>query len=161
MIVVLMGVSGSGKSTIGKELAEQLGWSFYDADDYHPTTNVAKMQQAIPLTDEDRTPWLQALAELIGAAQARSEDIVLACSALKKAYRDYLDHQHAVVKYVHLSASPELIRQRLEARRGHFMNPYLLESQFDTLEPPEGAILVDIAPSPDAIVAEIRRRLGI
>src|SRR4051812_13570583 len=147
-LVVLMGVSGSGKSTIGRTLARQLGWSFHDADDYHPAANVSKMHRGIPLTDADRVPWLEALARLIDGAGARGADIILACSALKRAYRDFLHGSRGPVSYVLLDASPELIRRRLLARRGHFMDPNLLASQFELLEVPEDAVRVDIAPGP-------------
>jgi gluconokinase len=161
MIIVLMGVSGSGKTTVGKELARQLGWSFYDADDYHPAVNLAKMRAGVPLTDEDRLPWLQTLARLIDVAELQGEDVVLACSALKQAYRDHLAREGAAVNYVFLSASPELIRRRLEARRGHFMNTRLLASQLETLELPAGAIRIDVGPGPEVIAAEVRRGLRI
>jgi gluconokinase len=161
MIIVLMGVSGAGKTTVGKLLAEQLGWRFCDADAFHPRANIEKMHQGIPLDDEDRKPWLQALARLIDEARERNENIVLACSALKHAYQEYLGHHMDVVKYVYLSGSPELIAKRLATRRGHFMNSALLSSQFAALEPPDDAIRVDITPSPKEIAAEIRRMLAI
>jgi gluconokinase len=161
MIVVLMGVSGSGKTTVGKVLARRLGWTFYDADDYHPAANVAKMHAGIPLTDQDRKPWLQALAQLIDEARGRHESIVLACSALKHAYQEYLRHHIQDVKYVYLFGSKDLIEKRLAARQGHFMNPALLSSQFETLEPPEGAIRVDVSRSPDEIASEIEEKLGL
>jgi gluconokinase len=162
MVLVLMGVSGSGKTTIGKILAEQLGWSFVEADDYHPAANVEKMHRGTPLTDDDRRPWLDALRERVDAACARGENVVLACSALKHAYQDYLERDEpACVLYVHLKGSEELIRKRLAARKGHFMNPTLLHSQFEIMEPPADAIEVDITPSPDTIAAEIRRKLGL
>jgi gluconokinase len=160
MIVVLMGVTGSGKTAVGKVLANELGWKFYDADDFHPASNIDKMRQGIPLTDEDRKPWLEALARLIDDARDRGENIVLACSALKHAYQEYLRHDLDVVHYVWLTGSEELIRRRLEARAGHFMNPKLLPSQFEILEPPGDAIRVDVGRSPVEIAHEIRRRLG-
>lgn len=161
MIIVLMGVSGSGKTTVGKVLAQQLGWTFYDADDYHPPANIAKMRQGIPLNDEDRKPWLKRLAALIDSARERGENIVLACSALKHTYQEYLRHHLDTIKYVFLHGDKELIAQRLAARKGHFMNPGLLTSQFETLEPPEHAIKVEISPSPEEIATEIRRKLGL
>jgi gluconokinase len=161
MIVVLMGVSGSGKTTVGKILARQLGWTFLDADDYHPAANVEKMHRGISLNDEDRRPWLQALRERLDEASARGENVVLACSALKHAYQDYLERDvPGQVHYVHMRGSENLIR-RLAGRTGHFMNPGALHSQFETLEPPEDALQVDITPGPEAIAAEIRRRLGL
>jgi gluconokinase len=161
MIVVLMGVAGSGKTTVGKVLANQLGWKFVDADDYHPAAYKQKMRRGIPLTDEDRKPWLQTLARLIDSARDRAENIVLACSALKHAYQVYLRHGLDVVHYVWLSGSEELIQKRLAARTGHFMNPGLLNSQFETLEPPEDAIRVDVSGTPEEVANEIRRRLGL
>jgi gluconokinase len=162
MVVVLMGVSGSGKSTIGKRLAAQLGWQFIEADDYHPPANVEKMRAGTPLTDEDRRPWLAALRVKVDEACRKGIDTVLACSALKHKYQDYLDaHDPECVKYVYLHGSEELIRARLAARKGHFMNPALLHSQFESLEPPADAIRVDVAPPPGEIVTDIRRKLGV
>ena len=162
MIVVLMGVSGSGKTTVGKELARRLGWTFLDADDYHPAANIEKMRRGVPLNDDDRRPWLQAIRQRLDEAVARGESVVLACSALKHAYQEYLQsHDPGSIRYVCLSGSEDLIRKRLAARTGHFMNPGLLHSQFETLEPPEHAVQVDITPAPEAVAAEIRRRLGL
>jgi gluconokinase len=158
MIVVLMGVTGSGKTTVGKLLANGLGWKFYDADDYHPAANIEKMRRGIPLTDEDRKPWLQTLAKLIDDARVRGENIVLACSALKHDYQEYLRHHLDVVRYVCLCGPPAVIQKRLATRTGHFMNPALLPSQFEILEPPEDAIRVDVTGTPDEIAGEIRRR---
>jgi gluconokinase len=162
MIVVLMGVSGSGKSTIGKLLADQLGWTLVEADDYHPQANIDKMRGGTPLSDEDRRPWLAALRKVIDQACERDEDVVIACSALKHDYREYLAHHaHRCVKFVYLSGSEELIQERLEHRKGHFMNPSLLHSQFGTLEPPADAIKVDVAPPPQKVADEIRFQLGL
>ena len=162
MILVLMGVSGSGKTTVGKILAEDLGWTFIEADDFHPPSNVAKMHAGTPLTDADRRPWLDALRERIDLACTSGENVVLACSALKHAYQDYLErNEPACVHYVYLHGSEDLIRQRIAARKGHFMNPQLLHSQFDILEPPANALRVDVAPPPREIAAEIRRKLGL
>jgi gluconokinase len=161
MIVDLMGVTGSGKTSVGMVLAKELGCKFYDADDYHPAANIEKMRNGIPLTDEDRKPWLETLAKLIDEARARGENIVLACSALKHAYQEYLRHHLDVVRYVCLCGSPEVIQKRLECRTGHFMNPALLSSQLEILEPPEDAIKVDVSGSPEEIAHEIRRRLGL
>lgn len=162
MIVVLMGVSGSGKTTVGTLLAAQLGWTFIDADDFHPPANIEKMRNGTPLDDDDRRPWLDALRQRIDAACAKGENVVVACSALKHAYQDYLERDEPTcVHYVYLEGSEELIRQRLAARKGHFMNPNLLHSQFETLEPPEHAVRVDVAPLPEVIVDEITRKLGL
>jgi gluconokinase len=162
MILVLMGVSGSGKTTVGKVLAEQLGWTFVDADDFHPAANVEKMRRGIPLDDDDRRPWLQALRQRMEEAFHRGENVVLACSALKHAYQEYLQHEEPErIRYVYLRGSEELIARRMAARKGHFMNPALLHSQFQTLEPPEHAIEVEIAPPPEEIAADIRRKLGV
>ena len=162
MILVLMGVSGSGKSTVGRVLAEQLGWGFVEADEFHPTANVEKMRSGTPLTDEDRRPWLRALREHIDAACARGENLVVACSALKHAYQDYLErHEPEQVHYVFLHGSEELIQQRLKARKGHFMNPNLLHSQFEALEPPEHAVRVEITAPPEAIASAIRQKFGL
>jgi gluconokinase len=162
MIVVLMGVSGSGKSTVGKVLAHDLGWTFIEADDYHPPANVEKMRQGIPLNDADRRPWLQALRHRIDEVIAAGGHAVVACSALKHDYQDYLQqHDPEHIRYVHLRGAEELIRQRLAERKGHFMNPSLLHSQFETLEPPAHALAVDVTPPPEVIAAEIRRKLGL
>ena len=140
MIVVLMGVSGSGKTTVGEALAHALGWTFLDADDYHPAANVEKMRRGVPLDDDDRRPWLAVLRRLIHDARLRGESVVLACSALKHDYQEYLqDHAPETVKFVYLHGAEALIGRRLAARAGHFMNPSLLHSQFETLEPPAEA----------------------
>jgi gluconokinase len=162
MVVVLMGVSGSGKTTVGKILAANLGWTFLDADDFHPAANIAKMRGGTPLNDDDRRPWLDALRKRIDSACIAGENVVLACSALKHAYQDYLESaEPACVHYVYLHGAEELICQRLASRRGHFMNPNLLHSQFETLEPPEHAIRVEVSPTPEEIATEIRQKLGL
>ncbi len=160
MIVIVMGVVGAGKTTIGQLLAEQLGWTFADADDFHPTANIEKIRHGIPLTDEDRQPWLQGLRAAITNWIAKGSDAVLACSALKRSYRDLL----AVgpeVRFVFLKGDADLIAARLRARHGHFADEKILASQLADLEEPEGAVAVDIAPTPPAIVAEIRSQLGL
>jgi len=162
MILVLMGVSGSGKTTVGKLLARQLGWNFVEADDYHSAANVEKMRRGEPLTDEDRRPWLDQLRQRIDEAAEHGENIVLACSALRHAYQDYLERDEpGLVHYVYLYGSEEVIRRRIAARTGHFMNPNLLHSQFETLEPPEHALRVDVDSPPEAIASEIRRHFGL
>jgi gluconokinase len=161
MIIVLMGVSGSGKTTVGRLLADALGWEFYEADDYHPSANVEKMRSGIPLDDADRRPWLESLRDLIRNCLEQKENAVLACSALKESYREFLLIDERVV-LIYLKGDYEVIRQRLGQRRGHFMNPNLLDSQFDALEEPARADMqVDVSSSPDEIVRNIRSRLGL
>jgi len=159
MIIIVMGVSGSGKTTIGQLLAGRLGCGFSDADDFHPAVNVEKMRAGVPLTDADRAPWLAALRRAIDDWQAAGGSHVVACSALREAYRGVLSPMGDVV-FVHLKGSPEVIAARLAARRGHYMNPNLLTSQFATLEEPTGAIVVDIAEPPAALVEAIAKKLA-
>ena len=159
MVIVLMGVSGSGKTTVGKLLAEALGAQFAEGDAYHPPENVEKMRRGIPLDDADRWPWLEILSAEIDRWLAAEKTMVLACSALKRSYRDVLAKGRPEVRFVYLEGDEALIRSRLDQRRGHYMPPSLLKSQIATLEPPADAIAIDIAGSPQAIVAEIRRRL--
>jgi gluconokinase len=162
VILVVMGVSGSGKSTVGKLLAQQLGWTFLEGDDFHPAANIDKMRHGIALNDEDRKPWLDRIRERLDEAHERGENVVLACSALKHAYQHYLDHfDPASLRYIYLEGSEELIRARLAQRTGHFMDPHLLHSQFATLEPPKDALRVDITPPPETIVANIREKLKV
>jgi gluconokinase len=133
--LVVMGVSGSGKTTVAAGVAKRLGWRFAEGDDFHPAANVAKMAAGQALTDEDRWPWLDVLAEWIGRREQADEDAVLTCSALRRAYRDVLAAGHPSVRFVHVIVSPEVLRQRLESRRGHYMPATLLDSQLATLEP--------------------------
>jgi gluconokinase len=159
-----MGVSGSGKSTIADHLAERIGWSFEDGDKFHPASNVAKMHAGHPLTDEDRWPWLRAIAAEIDRACAAGERVVIACSALKRAYRDILVHGRRDVRIVFLDGSQQLIASRLAKRTGHFMPPDLLPSQFKTLERPtanERPITVSIDAPVEAIVDDIVRKLAM
>jgi gluconokinase len=156
-----MGVSGSGKTTIGKRLAEELGWPYYEGDDYHPIANIRKMSQGMPLTDEDRGPWLAALRKLIQELLQKNQPAVLSCSALKQSYRDRLQAGSKDVCFVYLRGSHELLQQRLRSRHGHYMQASLLASQLATLEEPAGALAVDVAQEPALIVAQIRRALGL
>jgi gluconokinase len=162
--LVVMGVSGSGKSTIAERLAARLGWRCEDGDKYHPPANVAKMSAGHPLTDEDRWPWLQAIADEIDRTCRQGERTVVACSALKRVYRDVLVHGRDDVRIVFLSGTQDLIAGRLAARKGHFMPPGLLTSQFGTLEPPQPAerpITVSIDAPIEAIVDDIIRQLRV
>lgn len=152
---ILMGVAGSGKSHIGQALATRLGWDFYDADDFHPPENVAKMQRGIPLDDASRIPWLAALHDLISTCLAENRSGVLACSALKERYRQQLMDGNPDVRLIYLKGSYDLILSRLQARAGHFMKPNMLQSQFETLEEPAHALTVDITPAVDEIVETI------
>ncbi|HZW95266.1 MAG TPA: gluconokinase [Candidatus Eremiobacteraceae bacterium] len=160
MIVIVMGVTGSGKTTVGSLLAQQLRWRFADADDFHPQSNVEKMRHGIPLNDDDRRPWLERLRAEIAKQDAEGRNLVLACSALKKEYREMLTIGPAV-KFVYLKGSAELIAQRLEARHGHFADEKILAGQFADLEEPDNAVVFDIAGTPEEIVTEIRRRLRV
>ena len=162
--LVVMGVSGSGKSTIADKLAERLGWSYEDGDKFHPASNIAKMKAGHPLTDEDRWPWLQAIADEIDRVCGAGGHTVIACSALKRAYRDILVHGRSDVRIVYLNGTQELIARRLAERKGHFMPSGLLASQFATLEPPdaeENPVTVSIDGSVDTIIDDIVRGLGL
>lgn len=160
MIVVVMGVTGAGKTTVGRPLAESVGAEFIDADDYHPAGNVAKMRAGTPLTDADRAPWLERLNAVLREHDAGGRSVVLACSALKAAYREALLEALPAARLVHLRGAKDLIAARLAARRGHYMDPALLQSQFAVLEAPAEAIVVDVDGTPEAIVAAIVRALG-
>jgi gluconokinase len=160
--LIVMGVSGSGKTTIASRLAARLGWTFEDGDRFHPASNVAKMAAGHPLTDEDRWPWLQAIADEIDAVCQRGGHVVIACSALKRTYRDLLVHGRSDVRLIFLNGSQALISERLARRKGHFMPPGLLDSQFKTLELPksdENPVTVSIDAPVEAIVDEIARQL--
>jgi gluconokinase len=161
-IAVIMGVSGCGKTTVAKLLANRRGWSVIEGDAFHPRANVEKMSAGIPLSDEDRRPWLRAIAAEIDTRRARGESSVVASSVLKRVYRDILIGDRSDVVLVYLKGSKELIAERLKARHGHFMPPSLLDSQFATLEEPgsdETPIVLSIEPPPDAIVEELARQL--
>jgi gluconokinase len=162
VVVIVMGVAGSGKTTVGSALAAALGWRFVDADDVHSAANVAKMARGEALTDADRAPWLARLREIIAAALGRGGSLVLACSALKASYRATLvGGDGDRVRIVYLAASPALLHQRLSTRVGHYMKPAMLDGQLATLEVPQGALTVDAAQPVAALVQAIERALGI
>jgi gluconokinase len=163
VIVIIFGVSSSGKTTVGKLLARELGWRFIEADDFHPTANIEKMRSGHPLTDKDRWPWLQRLRQQIERSLAAGENAVLACSALKRAYRDNLRVSDEV-KFVFLSGDYALIEKQQRSRHGHFMNPTLLQSQFDDLQEPhpdENVFTVELGHTPEEIVERIRTKLNL
>jgi carbohydrate kinase (thermoresistant glucokinase family) len=160
-VLLVMGVSGSGKSTTGRALADALGWAFADADDLHPRANVAKMSAGHPLTDSDRAPWLDSVRDRIAAALAADAPCVVACSALKQAYRDHLFVNRQRMRLVYLRGPRALLAARLAARAGHFMPPGLLDSQLAGLEEPADALVADIAAPPADIVASLRAGLGL
>ncbi len=159
MICYVMGVAGSGKSTIGELLSQQLSLPFFDADAFHPAANIDKMSQGIPLTDQDRSPWLENIAAT-ARKYAESKGAIFACSALKQQYRDILGSNiDAPVHWIFLEGSLDLIRQRMEQRTDHFMPPALLQSQFNALETPDSAIILDIEEAPEVLVAKIKQQL--
>ncbi len=161
--LVVIGVAGSGKTTVARELAQRLGCPFADADDFHPPANVAKMSAGIPLSDEDRWPWLDAIAAWIRARTAAGETAVVTCSALRRAYRDVLRAASPDVRFVHLAGPRELLSARIGGRRGHFMAASMLDSQLAILEPlapGEPGITVDVTPPPPEIVSGILKQLG-
>lgn len=162
--LIVMGVSGSGKSTVAEALSARLGWSCADADRFHPASNVTKMSAGQPLTDDDRWPWLKAIADEIDRLCGKRQRAVVACSALRRAYRDVLVHGRSDVRIVFLDGTRDLIAKRLATRKGHFMPPGLLDSQFRTLErpgPDEGAVTVSIDAAVEAIVDDIVRQLKL
>ena len=160
MIVIVMGVVGAGKTTVGRMLADQCGWEFADADDFHPASNVEKIRQGIALTDEDRKPWLERLRAAICHWIGEKRSCVLACSALKRSYRGELEIAPEV-RFVYLKGTADLIAARLHSRQGHFAGAQILASQFADLEEPEKAVTVEISSPPQQIVAEIREKLGL
>lgn len=155
MIIVVMGVSGTGKSTIGRMLASRLNWDFYEGDDFHPQSNIEKMKQGIPLTDDDRAGWLTAIANQISQLELQNRDGVVTCSALKEKYRQKLTDAAPDVQFVFLHGSYELISERLATRKGHFMTSKLLQSQLETLEEPKNALKFDVTESPEKIIERI------
>ena len=163
-VIVVMGVSGSGKTTVASLLAERLHWRFAEADEFHPAANIAKMHAGIPLTDADRAPWLGAIAAWIDATRAANQHGVVTCSALRRAYRERLAHGQDDVRFVYLQGERGLVAERMRGRKGHYMPLALLESQFDILEEPgadENTLAVSIDAPPDEIVAAIVAALAL
>ena len=160
MMIVVMGVSGCGKSTVGQALARSLNWPFFDADDFHPPANIQKMSSGIPLDDVDRQPWLERLRDLLAAEHQAGRSAVLACSALKERYRMVLRAGAPDVRFVHLEGTVEDIQMLMSRRSGHFMKPGMLASQFATLEEPRDALVIPVLLTPAEQVARIRTQLG-
>jgi gluconokinase len=163
-IVVVTGVAGSGKTTVGAMLAGTLGWTYVEADDFHPAANLAKMAAGHPLTDDDRWPWLRAIGDWIDVRRAAHESAVVSCSGLRRAYRDLLREGRPEVRLVFLAGSRDLIGRRLLARQGHFMKASMLDSQFADLEPPEpdeGVLTVPVDATPSEVVDQVIARLGL
>jgi gluconokinase len=161
MIVVLMGVSGSGKTTVGEILALRLRWRYLDADAFHPPENVEKMRSGVPLTDADRWPWLDRMNRILREHEAGGDDVVLGCSALRQIYRERLAQGLRDLRWVHLKGSFELIQSRLAVRKHRYMPATLLRSQFDTLEAPTDALDVDIADPPEQLAQRIAEALAV
>jgi gluconokinase len=155
-----MGTAGSGKTTVGELLAGQLGWEFADGDNFHSPASIEKMTRGVPLDDQDRIPWLDAIREAMEQWNAQRRNVVLACSALKKSYRERLQISSAA-RLVYLKGTYDLLRERLHARKGHYATEQILTSQFADLEEPAGAIAIDVARSPEEIVAELRKQLAL
>lgn len=157
--IILMGVSGSGKTTVGHALADELGWSFIDGDDFHPPENIVKMSQGIPLDDRDRQEWLKTLSTLLSNQKASGEASVLACSALKRNYQEQLRGNRKDLKFVYLAGDFDLIMDRMRTRRKHFMKAQMLASQFEILDPPPDAMVINIDQPVASIVDEILKAL--
>ena len=160
-IVILMGVSGSGKTTIGQLLARKLGWSFYEGDDFHSPSNVSKMLGGVPLSDEDRVPWLSAIHQLVHDLIRQSQRAVITCSALKQTYRKLVTEGHPQVSLVYLRGNYALLHPRLQSRTAHFMKADLLASQFTALEEPHAVPFIDVSQAPEVIVEQIKRMLHL
>jgi gluconokinase len=160
MVAILMGVAGAGKTTIGRMLARKLGWEFHDADELHPAANIDKMRRGIALSDADREPWLDGVRALVQGSLERGANAVIACSALKQSYRDKIVTDPSRVKIVYLKLNPATAARRVQERAGHYFKAALLPSQFDALEEPRDAIVVDASARAEAVVASIRRALG-
>ena len=161
MLIIITGVSGVGKTTIGKLLSENMGWTFYEGDDYHTDVNLAKMRNGTPLTDDDRWPWLDALRTKISEIVLHEKDAVLSCSALKESYRMRLGSGLKDIVFVYLQGDYQLVRNRISARVGHFMSADLLVSQYSDLEEPQNGIIVDAALEPMAIINYLKRALSL
>ena len=155
MFCLIMGVAGSGKTTVGKLLSDRTGWTFYDADDFHPAENIAKMSHGIPLNDEDRKPWLIKLKHLIDTTISDKKSAVLACSALKSSYREILQSDRPEIILIYLQGDYEQILARMKHRQAHFMQAEMLRSQFKILEEPQADLVVNVSLSPKAIVEQI------
>jgi gluconokinase len=160
-LILIMGVAGSGKSTIGRQLANEMGWPYHEADDFHSDANKAKMAQGIPLDDHDRTPWLASIRTAMESSIAAGQSAVFTCSALKEKYRQILCDGLPQTRLVYLSGSRDLLLARLQGRSGHYMKPEMLASQLAALEPPAGALTLDIGEPPEKLVAQIRREFGL
>ena len=160
-IVLITGVAGSGKTTLGRQLAAELGWPYHEADDFHSAANKAKMGRGEPLNDQDRAPWLAAIRAAMDACVAQQRSAVFSCSALKASYRQVLTAGLPGIRLVFLTGDRALLQARLEARPGHYMKAGMLDSQFAILEPPTDALTLEVQAPPEALVAEIRRRLGL
>ncbi|NEQ43478.1 MAG: gluconokinase [Leptolyngbya sp. SIOISBB] len=164
MIIILMGVSGSGKTTVGRCLADVLDWCFIEGDDLHPRSNVAKMSQGIPLTDRDRGPWLTRLRDRLVDLRQQDKSAIVTCSALKRSYRQILrPHPNEAIQFVYLKGSVPLLKSRLHQRQGHFMKAGMLQSQLTTLEEPDDAIVIDIdtATRPKQVISDVLARLNL
>lgn len=161
LVVLIMGVASTGKTTVGQALADAIGWSFRDADDFHPPSNIAKMSAGKPLTDADRDPWLASIRVHITLTLSRGESGIVTCSALKESYRRFIIGRSQGVKLVHLTGAPELLRQRIAARKGHFMKPEMLASQLADLEPPRDALTLDVKEPAAVLVAKIREHYAL
>lgn len=160
-LALIMGVAGSGKSTVGQALAAELGWDYHEADDFHSAANKDKMSRGLPLDDTDRAPWLAAIRRAMDASRAAGRPAVFTCSALKEKYRHILLDGIDGVALIHLTGSPALLLSRIQGRQGHYMKPDMLQSQLAALEPPAHALTLDVAHPPAELVAQIRRHLSL
>lgn len=161
MIIVLMGVSGSGKSTVGRLLAARLGWSFFEGDDFHTPANIDKMSRGVPLSDEDRLPWLARIKSEVDSYCENGLDAVWACSALREQYRTFLADGIADIRFIYMKGDREVIRERIDGRQGHYMKAQMLDSQLASLEEPDAVMVTDIRNSPQEIVSGITRELSL